>query len=183
MPQDSTTQHPSSLASEPALPYRGGSGHVAVDTSVERQQRQDADGSTAATQAFVVGQVADAGDTGLTVGELREIGFGRFHHGRISGALSDLHKAGRLAALTERRGRAHVYVLPEHVEGREVRPFRGNRPKIDRADLLAVMTTHRMVPNPSSHLGWSCLQGDWKGPLTGGHTEHLADVIVEEFGR
>lgn len=45
------------------------------------------------------------------------------HHGAASGALSNLHKAGRLACLKERRGGAHVYVLPHAVNDRPTRPF------------------------------------------------------------
>lgn len=45
------------------------------------------------------------------------------HHGAASGALSNLHKAGRLECLKERRGGAHVYVLPHLVNGRATRPF------------------------------------------------------------
>jgi hypothetical protein len=39
--------------------------------------------------------------------------------------LSDLHKAGRIARLTEERNRCKVYVLPEYVNGRETEPHGG----------------------------------------------------------
>jgi hypothetical protein len=39
-----------------------------------------------------------------------------WHHGQASGALSTLHKEGRVARLAEeRRTKCAVYVLPEHV--------------------------------------------------------------------
>jgi hypothetical protein len=47
----------------------------------------------------------------------------QMHHGAASGALSNLHKAGRLERLKERRGGSSVYVLPHSVNGRETAPF------------------------------------------------------------
>ena len=44
------------------------------------------------------------------------------HHGRVSGALSVLHKVGKLARLTETRDKCKVYVLPEYVNGRPTEP-------------------------------------------------------------
>jgi hypothetical protein len=52
------------------------------------------------------------------------------HHGQASGALSVLHKEGRIARLTERRNRCAVYVLPEYVQGRETSPHGGKGPRL-----------------------------------------------------
>jgi hypothetical protein len=41
------------------------------------------------------------------------------HHGNASGALSAMHKDGRISRLARKRNRYHVYVLNEHVAGRE----------------------------------------------------------------
>jgi hypothetical protein len=41
---------------------------------------------------------------------------------RSGSPLTRLHKEGRLVALAERRDGHHVYVLPEHVNGRETWP-------------------------------------------------------------
>jgi hypothetical protein len=51
-----------------------------------------------------------------------------WHHGQASGALSDLHKAGLIARLVERRNRCSVYVLPEHVGGRATAAHGRNKP-------------------------------------------------------
>jgi hypothetical protein len=69
---------------------------------------------------------AQAAAYGVTWSELaRDYGW---HHGQASAALSTLHRAGRLAALTDKRGRQTVYVLPEHVAGRPTRKPGRNRP-------------------------------------------------------
>jgi len=49
------------------------------------------------------------------------------HHGQASGALSKLHRRGKIARLTERRDRCKVYVHPDFVNGRDTddeRPYR-----------------------------------------------------------
>jgi hypothetical protein len=56
-----------------------------------------------------------AGEKGITVAELRDT---NLHHGRISGALSVLHKEGRLARLAESRDKCRIYVLPQFVNDR-----------------------------------------------------------------
>ena len=58
------------------------------------------------------------------------------HHGAASGALSNLHKAGRLDCLKERRGGAHVYVVPHAVNDRPTRPFGRVRAVPAVADVL-----------------------------------------------
>lgn len=56
-----------------------------------------------------------AKERGITVAEVRDASL---HHGRVSGALSALHKKGKLARLEEMRGRCRIYVLPEFVNDR-----------------------------------------------------------------
>lgn len=46
-----------------------------------------------------------------------------WHHGQASGALSALHRAGRVARLREQRAGSGVYVLPNEVHGRDVATF------------------------------------------------------------
>lgn len=58
---------------------------------------------------------------GVTVKELREIL--EIHHGKASSILSNDHKAGKLARLTEKRNGCRVYVLPEFVDGRETEKY------------------------------------------------------------
>jgi hypothetical protein len=165
---------------EPSLPYAGTSGNVNVDTSRDATIHADMTGITAAAQRYVLIIAGQQRGHGVTVGELRERN-GSLHHGRISGALSDLHKAGRLVALRERRGNpaAGVYVLPEHVEGREARPFRPNKKRIDPEVINGVILHHpRTYPlgglrMPLYHCG--CGWSSNSEP----HNRHLAEEIAE----
>lgn len=119
--------------SDPVLPYAGTSGFSGSDTSRERMERQDADGSLHWRQQAIFGALAARRERGLTVRELRDfhsIG----HHGQVSAALTHLHIAGRIVRLKQRRERCEVYCLPQHVAGRELSPYRPNK-KIDRAAL------------------------------------------------
>lgn len=65
---------------------------------------------------------------GLTWYELDNIS-GWKHHGTTTGALSSLHKEGRISCLKNVKRRrdkhrpCHVYVLNEFVLGRETRPY------------------------------------------------------------
>lgn len=166
-----------------SLGYNNTSGHQAADTSADGVRHADVTGITAKAQRYALIMATQAGAYGVTVAELRERN-GMVHHGRISAALTNLHKAGRLAALRERRGHCGIYVLPEFVEGREVRQFRSNRPQIDRVELLNLIREHN---GGWAHTGaYVCAAGDW-GERTGNvvdrHRKHLADVIIEEFGR
>lgn len=55
-------------------------------------------------------------DRGATVADMREwLGV---HHGTASGALSILHRNGRIARLAERRDGCKIYVVPQYVMGR-----------------------------------------------------------------
>lgn len=115
----------------PILPYpdrRAGrsSGWSGSDTSRERAERDDATGVTSERQRFVLSLLGNRGPAGLTWHELAEST--GMHHGQASGVLSNLHQGGRVARLSDRRGRCHPYVLPEYVQGRETQPYGGKRP-------------------------------------------------------
>jgi hypothetical protein len=127
-------------AREPVLPSGTGanasSGHSGSSTSEAAVRAEDADGRTADKQALALSwlQVPSTlmldGATvrvshyqGLTWKELDT--FTGWGHGSTSRVLSDLHKAGRIARLTEERNRCKVYVLPEYVNGRETEPHGG----------------------------------------------------------
>ena len=60
---------------------------------------------------------ANAGEEGIVVVEVREQI--ENHHGYASGALSNLHKSGQLARLSDKRKGCKIYVLPKFVNGRE----------------------------------------------------------------
>lgn len=107
------------------LPYGGhtdpNSGFAAgVATSEERARLDDADGTTSRRQATTRLMMQHRAATGVTWKELA--GWTGWHHGQASGVLSVLHKAGRIARLTERRDRCFIYVLPEYVNGRDTQP-------------------------------------------------------------
>lgn len=103
----------------PITPYAGTSGYSGSETSYDRARRRDEDGSTESLQRHLLVLVGRTGYRGLTVAEARRIL--PQHHGSISGALSNLHKAGSIACLTERRESCHPYVLPIHVDWRPTR--------------------------------------------------------------
>lgn len=95
----------------PELPYAGTSGWSGSDTSRERAKRQDSDGTTAMRQGAIYSLLSQSRTAGMTWKEIAEQT--GWHHGQVSGALSVLHKTGRIARLVERRDRCAVYVLWE----------------------------------------------------------------------
>jgi hypothetical protein len=122
---------------EAALPYAGTSGWSGSETSRATAVDQDNDGRTLDKQQrtltiLAYEHVVDRSTNppryvgrsyGYTWRELdNATGWG---HGSTSRVLSDLHKAGLLARLSEVRNRCKVYVLPEYVGGRETEPHGG----------------------------------------------------------
>lgn len=126
-----------------ALPYNGTSGWSGSDTSLARAIDDDTSGRTSERQQATLGSLAQAGDLGLTYRELGEIH--GWHHGQSSGALSVLHKTGRVARLTERRNRCKVYVLPEHVNDRHTEPHGGSMNPRDGNPREAHMMTEQQA--------------------------------------
>lgn len=110
----------------PLTPYAGTSGWSGTETSRERAERQDKDGTTSQRQQWVLEHLEGMAVYGSTWKELAEQF--RWHHGQASGALSVLHKAGLIARLPETRQRCKVYVLPKYVAGRFSEPYQRNRP-------------------------------------------------------
>lgn len=103
------------MTDEAALPYAGTEGYAGSDTSRERAKRDVVEGTASKRQRYVLILARQAGERGITVADIRDASL---HHGRVSGALSVLHKVGKLSRLTEVRGRCKVYVLPEFVNDR-----------------------------------------------------------------
>jgi hypothetical protein len=104
-----------------ALEYAGTSGFAAGSPSSEASVRSaDVAGVTARRQRMALRMAAAGALNGVTVAELRSRA--GMHHGSASSALSNLHKAGRLERLAERRGRCAIYVLPEYVNERMTEP-------------------------------------------------------------
>lgn len=98
-----------------ALPYAGTEGFAGSDTSKDRAYQEALNGTASKRQRFILILAERAKEKGVTVAELRD---STLHHGRISGALSVLHKVGKLSRLKETRDRCKVYVLPEYVNDR-----------------------------------------------------------------
>lgn len=117
---------------QPVKPYRTADGERTVgwsgsDTSHDRAKRP----SAAANQIVALRMLFESRSTGITVKDLREEKVP--HHGSASGALSALHKAGKIARLRESRDRCKVYVLPEFVNGRETES-QGKAPDVRSSD-------------------------------------------------
>ena len=102
----------------PITPYNNTSGHSGSDTSRERAERDDKDGTTSNRQRNTLNELRYCNYRGITWRELAE----RYnmHHGQASGVLSVLHKANLIVRLKEKRDKCAVYVLAEYVCGREV---------------------------------------------------------------
>jgi hypothetical protein len=120
----------------PETPYAGTSGWSGSDTSRERAEDADADGTTSDRQYKVLRALDMNAQLGLTWRDVADV-FG-WHHGQASGALSVLHKEGRIARLAEeRRNRCAVYVLPEYVNGRPVAAH-GRKSPVTPAEFVAL---------------------------------------------
>jgi len=102
------------------FPYGGASdpnsGFIRGGSSEDRARSEDSSGITALRQREALAALANAERVGMTWKEVALVK--GWHHGQASGALSGLHKAGRIARLALRRNRCAIYVLPEFVDGR-----------------------------------------------------------------
>lgn len=78
------------------------------------------------------------GARGVTARELGE--HMNTHHGSASGALSNLHRKGKLVRLQERRDRQSVYVLPEYVRRREQVQPRINQSSLTEAERAMIQS-------------------------------------------
>jgi len=111
--------------------------------SPDQQSGHQGDGSRAAepgrrkrlVQAYL--HVIRCGPKGSTWAEYAVIA--GIHHGSASSALSNLHRTGMIVRLAQRRGGSGIYVLPQHAEGRETKPYRarGGQGGQGRAELVA----------------------------------------------
>lgn len=93
---------------QPELPYNGTEGFIGgSDTSRDRAMREVAEGKVSERQQAVLSMLEEFPD-GLTWHELGEkLGL---HHGQVSGSLSVLHKAGKIAQLRSKRDNCHPYI-------------------------------------------------------------------------
>lgn len=134
----------------PLTPYAGSSGWSGSDTSHERADRDDGSGVTGRRQRQVMDLLGESGERGITWGELAHIL--DVHHGAASGALSVLHKDGRIARLADRRAGSKVYVLPQYVAGRVTEAHAHNKRRRDDTEaLLAKVREHIMGDRAHQH--------------------------------
>jgi len=109
----------------PVLPYPSHdgptSGYSGSETSEARAREADSSGETSRRQKAVLAYLAIRGVYGATWRDVSAVL--TIHHGSASGVLSNLHKAGRITRLKEARQRCKVYVLNEHVGGRDTEPY------------------------------------------------------------
>lgn len=96
------------MSDQPVLPYNETGGYVNRPASQERAIREATDGTLSARQQAVLTALIEAGAAGAT---WRTIGQSLgLHHGQVSGALSNLHKAGVVFMLRRQENRCHPYV-------------------------------------------------------------------------
>lgn len=96
----------------PVTPYNGTGGYVQRPASIARAEHDVASGKLAERQQSILRELFTAALLGATWRELsKKLGE---HHGAISGALSNLHKAGKVFMLNEKREGSHVYVHARH---------------------------------------------------------------------
>jgi hypothetical protein len=121
------------MSDDAALPYAGTEGFAGSDTSRAQAIKDVISGTASKRQRFILILAQRAKERGITVADVRD---STLHHGRVSGALSVLHKVGKLARLTEVRDKCKVYVLPEFVNDRQTEPH-GVIHKADKETLRA----------------------------------------------
>jgi hypothetical protein len=121
-------------------------GHVPRPASVERAEREASDG-TAADRAILILGTLHAYPDGLTWGELADRL--NLHHGQVSGALSNLHKTGRVFMLREKRGKSHPYChetfrvrYPESARYDDPAQTRSGRTRELERQILALLETN-----------------------------------------
>lgn len=100
-------------------------GHSGSEASREARVSERDNGTVALRQNYLLDMLHKRGPRGLTVEEVRSATM--WHHGQASAILSNLHKAEKIMRLDEKRGRCHVYVLPQFSQGRPAKPQ--GRPK------------------------------------------------------
>ena len=88
--------------------YNDTAGFVDRPASRERAVREVADGSLSIRQQAILIYLEDAGREGMTWKQLSDL-LG-LHHGKISGALSNMHKCGVVFMQVAQRDRCHPYV-------------------------------------------------------------------------
>jgi hypothetical protein len=130
MTEHGQVRHPLFEQNVPVKPYGGAArtgGGAGSATSKGRAAREAANGTLTRRQAEMMALITEAGAFGMTWREISaKTGL---HHGQVSGPLSNLHRGGLLAALSEDepggvRNNCGVYILADLAAGRLTRPFK-----------------------------------------------------------
>lgn len=162
------------MSDDTSTPY-GDAGYGQRDEQRDNYRHDLVTGVTNVAQRLTLILASQAGAKGITIAELRE-SKGALHHGKMSSALTALHIEGRLAALKTRRDRCGVYVLPEHVKGRETRAYKPNRKPISTDVIRGVLIDHHRNSIDQWCLGAHC---SWAPGFGTTFPEHQAEKIAE----
>lgn len=152
------------VAGLPVTPYNGTGGWSGTDTSAARADYMVESGQLSKTQHGVIQHLSTAKAYGATWKEIRipDENGGFMHHGSISGALSNLHKDGRISRLTSKRDGCLVYVLNEWTQGRELsapRTYKKRRSvfrlepvqdKLEKRDKIMALLISRRLDLPTN---------------------------------
>jgi DNA-binding CsgD family transcriptional regulator len=88
--------------------YNETGGYVDRPASRDRAYAEIADGSFSQRQQDIYQLLREAGSDGMTWKQIGDI-LG-LHHGKVSGALSNMHSGGMIFMLKQRRDKCHPYV-------------------------------------------------------------------------
>lgn len=160
----------------PSLPYAGTEGHNDTDTSRDAAWAEAMKTATV-RQRLVMILLRRKKEYGMTVKEFRDAKDG-IHHGRASSALTSLHATGRIVALLERRTNATVYVLPEYVNERPVRPYVRSRKALSDEETVRICREHAPIAGPGQNNDIRCLCTDYRIRGSLGHAQHVAEVLI-----
>lgn len=143
------------------------------DTSKERAVTEATDGTLQKRQLQVLTLLHQRKWSGATWKEVA--GVLRLHHGQASGALSNLHKAGRVARLTHKRRKCAVYVHPDFVDGRPTAPYGRRKPGTEQ-----VGTESQPAPLEPGALTEAYQKGLREGRVQGEEQamEHLQEFLT-----
>jgi hypothetical protein len=129
-----------------SLPYNGKSKVGHSEAGAEQQAKDDADGgATSARQQATLAWLERQERDGSTIAELSLAK--NWHHGQASGALSVLNKTGDIVRLKHRRKGQSIYVLPQHIDGRDVAAQRQN-PNVVVVGEPEIRYVEKPVPTP-----------------------------------
>jgi hypothetical protein len=94
-----------------------GTNYTPASTELERDKHAE----FSRQQTVVLGLAAGSRGGGITGADVKQ--YFQWETNAVSRTLSNLLRDGQLVRLKERRGRAHVHVLPQWRDGREVLPY------------------------------------------------------------